>query len=119
VSALFTVVLWVNLATALTCMYLGYKGRIGRHWADGVLAFGETVIAGWALAAGEVLFAWFSAILAVILAVSAWNNWNRRKRRRAPRTLGAKSRARIAAMVTRMRERPARRALRPVHGGAR
>jgi len=119
VSAVYNVVLWANLAAALACMYLGYKGRIGRYWADGVLAFGETVIAGWALAAGEVLLAWFSAFLAVALALMAWGKWNRRKRRRAPRTLGAKSRARIAAMVTRMRERPARRALRPVHGGAR
>ena len=52
-------------------------------------------------------------------ALLGWRSWNRRKRRRAARTLGAKARARIAAMVTRMRERPARRALRPVRGGAR
>lgn len=72
-------------------------------------------------AAGNALrgdWVWAS-VSAAVLVWTAHTWWNRRKRRRAPRTLGAKSRARIAAMTARMRERPARPVLRPVPGGAR
>lgn len=54
----------------------------------------------------------------VIAAALIWW-WRRRKdRRKALAALGAKSRALIAAMVTRMRERPARPVLIPSPGGA-
>jgi hypothetical protein len=55
------------------------------------------------------------------MAFGAWLWWlDRRKRKRAPALAGAKSRARIAALVRKAREagRP-RKVLRPVPGGAR
>lgn len=55
-----------------------------------------------------------------LAAALAWLWWRRKKdRRKALAALGAKSLARIAAMVTRMRERPARPVLIPSPGGAR
>jgi len=64
----------------------------------------------------------WAAWTAVCTAANFW--WwltyrNRRRRRRALAALGAKARARIAAMTARMRERPARPVLRPVPAGAR
>jgi 1,6-anhydro-N-acetylmuramate kinase len=62
------------------------------------------------------------AAAAVSSAAAAWIGWNwwRRNRRRAPRSLGAKARARLAALVKTMKESlkpwPA---LRPVPGGVR
>jgi hypothetical protein len=64
------------------------------------------------------LFAAGAGISAVIAAIVLW--WSRPGRRRAPRELGAKSRARLAALAHRAREalRP-RRVLQPQPGGAR
>jgi membrane protein implicated in regulation of membrane protease activity len=48
-----------------------------------------------------------AALLAGCAAINAfawWKHWNRRKRKPAGALLGAKSRARIAALVTRQRE---------------
>lgn len=55
--------------------------------------------------------------LNVLAAAAAWW-WRRKRRKRAPRAYGAKSRARVAALVMKTREagRP-RRVLRPVPGG--
>lgn len=93
--------------------------RAEKFWPAAVFAVACTFAAAVSAATHDVSGAWINLTFAVINALAAWFWWNRRKRRRAPRTLGAKSRARIAAMVTRMRERPARPVLRPVHGGAR
>ena len=92
---------------------------IDRFWAAAVFAVACAISAAASAATGDSFGTWLSLACAVINAIGAWFWWNRRKRRRAPRTLGAKSRARIAAMVTRMRQRPSRPALRPVPGGAR
>jgi hypothetical protein len=74
---------------------------------------------GYDIAAGYWGWVPVMAASALINAWNCWRHWNRRKRRRAPRALGAKSRARIAALVRKAREtaRP-RRVLRPVPGGA-
>ena len=112
-------VMWAVTLAGCVCIVLGWMHRVEMFWGEGILAFGNTVAAASRAAAGAMGGAAISAFLAVVLALMAWHSWHRRKRRRALRTLGAKSRARIAAMVTRMRERPSRRALRPVHGGAR
>ena len=74
-------------------------------------------LAIWVLASHDARLAAGAGASAAV-AAAAW--WWKRKRRRALALLGAKSRARIAAMTARMRERPARPALRPVpQGGAR
>jgi len=54
---------------------------------------------------------------AMLNAWHCWRYWNRRKRKRAPALAGAKSRARVAALVRKVREtaRP-RKVLRPVPG---
>jgi hypothetical protein len=65
----------------------------------------------------RVLPASAGAGISAAVAAAAW--WYRRRRRRGLAALGAKARARIAAMTARMRERPARPALRPVPAGAR
>ncbi len=76
------------------------------------------VIAMALVTAGDVLLAqWaWAALGATVLAYVMWVYWRRRKRRRGPRTIGARARARIAAMTARMRERPSRPVLRPVPG---
>lgn len=82
------------------------------------LSFADVASLTLVTAGNAVLHLWvLMAVSGFILAwvVLVW--WRRRKRRRAPRTIGAKARARIAAMTDRMRERPARPVLRPVPGG--
>jgi membrane protein implicated in regulation of membrane protease activity len=91
----------------------------------GVLWFGLNCVADVLLAAvlaAEGLW-WLAAWMAVCAVASALmcrDYWNRRKRKRATALAGAKSRARIAALVARARQaaRP-RRVLRPVPGSAR
>jgi len=66
---------------------------------------------------------WGTAAMNAAVAVFVmWDLWRRHRRRRdrAPRTYGAKSRARVAALARKAREafRP-RPVLRPVPGGAR
>jgi len=99
--------------------FAAWLRRADQFWPSAVFAAACAVSAAVSAAQGDAVSTWLSLTFAVINALGAWFWWNRRKRRRAPRTLGAKSRARIAAMVTRLRERPSRPALRPVHGGAR
>ena len=54
------------------------------------------------------------------VGIAAWLLWRHRKRDRAPRAYGAKSRALIAALVTKVREAAKPRSvLRPAPGGAR
>jgi membrane protein implicated in regulation of membrane protease activity len=93
--------------------------RAEMFWPPAVFAVACTFAAALSAATHDAAGTWINLICAVLNALAAWSWWRRRKRRRAPRALGAKSRARIAAMVTRMRERPARPVLRPVPGGAR
>ena len=111
--------MWAITAAGAVCLVLEARHRIEMFWACALLAISDTMIAAVQVAEGALAGAAVSGGMAMILALLGWRSWNRRKRRRAARTLGAKARARIAAMVTRMRERPARRALRPVRGGAR
>jgi membrane protein implicated in regulation of membrane protease activity len=74
--------------------------------------------AGYALVGGPFLI--MSAAFVVMTVIMTWLWWKRRKRRGRLAAVGAKSKARIAAMAARMRERPARPVLRPVpQGGAR
>ena len=65
---------------------------------------------------------WLPSACAVVNAgIGAWLWWrNRRRRDRAPRTYGAKSRARVAALARKAKQaaRPSP-VLRPVLGGAR
>ena len=93
--------------------------RVEMFWPGVIFAVASTISAALAAAEGDFAFMWFCLACAVINAIGAWFWWNRRKRRRGPRAIGAKARARIAAMTARMRERPARPVLRPVPGGAR
>jgi high-affinity Fe2+/Pb2+ permease len=53
----------------------------------------------------------------LLLAIFFWLR-NRRKRRRSPKAFGAKSRARLAALVRSMRETRPRPVLRPVPQGS-
>lgn len=93
--------------------------RVELFWPAAIFAVACTLAAAVSAATHDASGTWINLTFAVINALAAWFWWKRRKRRRAPRTLGAKAKARIAAMVTRMRERPARPVLRPVPGGAR
>jgi len=100
------------------------------HWQAkrqpmvGVLWFGanavsSAAVSAWGMTTGQWLLAAWTAFCATVNAWMAWDYWNRRKRKRAAALAGAKSRARIAALVRKARQaaRP-RRVLRPVPGGA-
>ena len=88
------------------------------HHADGAFAIVSVLAAVYNMLEGEPLVAGLFAVSAVWLA---WEWWRKRKRKRrdpAARTLGAKSKARLAALVAKARgaARP-RPVLRPVPGG--
>lgn len=88
-----------------------------RNRADGMFAIVDAILAVYFTLQGQRFLAGLFAALAVWLA---WEWWRKRKRRDpAARSLGAKSRARLAALVAKVREsaKP-RRVLRPVPGGA-
>ncbi len=89
-------------------------------WWFGSLTVFDTAMA--ALALVEARWALAAVFTACALAAAyEWRkHWRNRKRKRAAALAGAKSRARIAALVARVREaaKP-RRVLRPVPGGAR
>jgi len=88
----------------------------------GVLWFGAnavlcTAVSAWALTTSQWLSGVWMAFCAAMNAWMAWEHWNRRKRKRAPALAGAKSRARIAALVRKARETAQpRKVLRPVPG---
>jgi hypothetical protein len=88
-----------------------------RDWRGDALAIGGDLLMG----TGDVVARnWvFAAAFFALAAFVVLNRW-RRKRRRSPRSLGAKARALLAAVVARMRQslKP-RHVLRPVRGGAR
>jgi hypothetical protein len=90
-----------------------------RAWLSLLAAFCCYVAEG--MVAGKPWLTAVEAILAAVVAWAAWLNRHNRRRRRAARAMGAKSRARVAALVSAMRERARpRQALRPVpQGGAR
>ena len=88
-----------------------------RGWRGDALAIAGDLLMG----TGDVLARnWvFAGVFFALAAFVALNRW-RRKRRRSPRSLGAKARSLLAAVVARMRQslKP-RRVLRPVPGAAR
>ena len=88
-----------------------YKFTLG--WAFGAIATTVAYVAG---------SEWLPAIICganAVLAIALWW-WNRRRRKRSPKLAGAKSRARLAAIVRKSREASKPRpVLRPVPGGAR
>lgn len=89
-------------------------------WWYGAWAVLSTGLSAVLLAQGQWKWALWMAICAGINGAYWWHHWNRRKRKRAAALVGAKSRARIDAMVRKVRERAApRRVLRPVPGGVR
>ena len=87
------------------------------HYADGTFAIAGALGAVYYVLEGDLLLAGFFGACAAWLA---WLWWRKRKRRDpAARSLGAKSRARLAALVRKAREaaKP-RRVLRPIPGAA-
>jgi hypothetical protein len=74
------------------------------------------VTLGWAVQ-GDWISTGLMAVITVLALFGWW--WRRRRRKAVPRELGAKSRARIAALVASLREglRP-RPVLKPQPGGA-
>jgi hypothetical protein len=105
------------LSWALTIQ--AWRKKAERFWADAAVTAGDALLTVWAAAGRNVTLSLFFAALTVLMAFICRMNWRKRKRRRQLAAIGAKSRARIAAMTARMRERPARPVLRPVPGGAR
>jgi hypothetical protein len=70
------------------------------------------------IVAGDPWLAALEVVIGVVAAWAAWLNRHNRRRKRAARVLGAKSRARVAALVSAMRERARpRQVLRPVPQG--
>lgn len=61
-----------------------------------------TILAALDAAYGRWGWAAFMAAAAIINGIRCRRYWNRRKRRRAPALAGAKSRARVAALVRRV-----------------
>jgi hypothetical protein len=110
----------VNIVAAVS--YLGASALAGLTGRDH-----RPILAAWA-GATALLFviglvvpdhSWTGFDLGAA-AIAAWLLWRRRKRKRALRELGAKSRARLAALVRKARESAKPRpVLRPVPGGAR
>lgn len=103
-------------AYALIWRAFGSRGvvKFWEHWffgGLGVIIGAASVVDVPELAVG---------VVSTILGAVMWWWLSRRKRRRSAKLIGAKSRARLAAVVARMREaaKP-RQALRPVPGGAR
>ena len=94
-----------------------FRDPAAAHYADGLFAITSTLAVAYYILEDDLLLA---GVFAVIGAWLAWNWWRKRKRRDpAARSLGAKSKARLAALVARAREsaKP-RRVLRPVPGAA-
>ena len=114
----------MQLDLVATAWAAGWPPAFGLLWRQ---VFRSRLYEGWACAgAGGVLSfglghqpvpAAISA-LQLLLAVFLW--WlSRRRRKRAPKAMGAKSRALLAAVVAKMRERTRPRpVLRPAPGGA-
>jgi hypothetical protein len=114
-------VLMAATGFALTQLAI-WQGR--RRPMVGILWFGANAVlaaavSAWGMAGGQWLLAAWMGFCAALNAWMAWEHWNRRKRKRAAALAGAKSRARVAALVRKAREaaRP-RKVLRPVRGGA-
>ncbi len=105
-------------------VYAGFAVFLGGTLRYGMRITLADVVADVLTTAGFVLIpilpmAAFGVAVTVIIAWGWWHD-DRRKRRGRLAAIGAKSKARIAAMTARMRERPARPVLRPVpQGGAR
>ena len=87
--------------------------RYGMRLTLADVAADALIAAGWTL----VPLLPMAVIFAVLTVITAWLWWRRRKRKGRLAAMGAKSRARIAAMTARMRECPARPVLRPVPQG--
>jgi len=109
---------WAFLCAGWYCEIAWWRRKIEHFWAAGLFTACNALYTAWFMLDGDAGYAVFSAACMVITAALFRYYWKRRKRRGRLAAAGAKSRARIAAMVTRMRERPARPVLRPVPAGA-
>jgi hypothetical protein len=101
---------WPSLAGWMLCIWLGRDQTIplvGMSVGDVLLLVSDVMRGRWIGAAIDAALAvwWLSQI-----------SRNRRNRKRSPRSLGAKSRARLAALVRSMREARPRPVLQPVPG---
>ena len=91
-----------------------------RLWGSGLITLSYVPSLAIDLARGDGRGVLMDVVFGIIWGLIWWSEWRKRKRRDpAARSLGAKSRARVAALVERAREaaKP-RRVLRPVPGGA-
>jgi hypothetical protein len=95
---------WILFGAGWVLQAAVWLRRMEPFWPAAVFAVACTVSAAVSAVQGDAVSTWLSLTMAVINALGAWFWWKRRKRRRAPRTLGAKSRARLAALVNRARE---------------
>jgi len=108
---------WVLLAPAAGVAYGCLCNRIFRYTAGYAWSM---VIAGQGWAVLWLAFGWWAPaeFSAGTVAHGLYWLWRNRRRKGRLAAMGAKSRARVAAMARRMRERPARPVLRPVPQGA-
>lgn len=108
----------IGFALALTGLAVLGFGTFRNGWRlTGFDIAGDLLsVAGWALRHNWAL----TALWVAVTAVQLWMMRRNRRRTRAARELGAKSRARLAALVAKVRESATPRpVLRPVPGGAR
>ena len=116
-TALMSGTFWGGWALWVGGAFLGRAWA--RMWGTGILALQDVAQAAVALARGN---GWVAVLDVVLGAVWAWLWWSERKRKRrdpAAKTLGAKSRLLVAAIVERAREAAKPKpVLRPVPGGA-
>jgi hypothetical protein len=104
----------IGLATVVaSSLIFGWRINLGDLIGNTMLVIGLVI-------GGSLVIAAILAALTVWLAWFWWHDDDRRNRRRAIRELGAKSKARLAAIVKRARtaSKGARPVLRPVQGGA-
>jgi hypothetical protein len=103
-------------AAGLLMIAAGIAAELRRRSGDALMAAGNLSVGIGDLTLRE--WGWAAVALAAA-ALIGWTWW-RRRRRRSPRSIGAKARARLAALVKALRDslRP-RPVLRPVPGGAR
>jgi len=108
-----------NVLTVLAMVAGARRPMVAVVWF-GANAVTSAASSAWAMATADWPVAAWMAFVAAVNAWIAWRYWNRRKRKRAAALAGAKSRARVAALVRKARGAAGpRRVLRPVPGGAR
>ena len=112
---------WLALLAGMAIGILGQhfvkRSVLFACWWYGLWTVFDTVISALSAAVREWGWCALLAGFAVFNGVQWWKYWNRRKRKRAAALAGAKSRARVAALVRKAREAGTpRRVLRPVPG---